>query len=103
MNIKDTDKELIETLITIQTLLVLYHDIPTELVKNTSTRETIKTQLLSRLEQSENLKCCGNCKLKHNRIECPEYDYEETNPVVSGGCCDKWQSDQLTRSERTIK
>ena len=51
--------------------------------------KALEAELLSRLEQGENLKCCGNCKLDKNCIIWATY-------------CDKWQSDNLTRKERVV-
>lgn len=55
--------------------------------------------LEQKAETVENLKCCGNCSHMNDGFECG-YELPMTR---SGNCCDKWQSDQLTRSEREIK
>ena len=66
--------------------------------------EERKAELLSRLEQGENLKCCGNCKFSLSR-ECKywqRYRYSRSYPALDN-YCDKWTTDGMTRKEREIK
>jgi hypothetical protein len=55
------------------------------------------------LRRFKDMKCCGNCKLKHHKTKCPSYDYDFTTPVTSGGYCDHYKADGLTREERKVK
>lgn len=59
----------------------------------------IKDELLSRLGQIDNLKCCGNCKA------CCVDDIDICPFPFGDSCsyCDKWQSDGMTRKDRMIK
>lgn len=61
---------------------------------NTIDFNRIETELLSRLEQIDDLKCCGNCESTEG---C------EFSTVFQSKYCDKWQSDGMTRKERMIK
>jgi len=57
-----------------------------------------RTELLSRLEQGENLKCCGNCG-SFTMLDCP---HVEKATVAIDSYCDKWTTDGMSRKERTI-
>ena len=57
-------------------------------------KETVELQALN---TADNLRCCGNCKATNK--ECPngrEFEYNKQY------YCDKWQSDGMTRKDRTI-
>jgi len=55
-------------------------------------------QIAALKKENDDLRCCGNCKGILDP-DCPriERNCDEDN------ICDKWQSDQMTRSEREIK
>jgi hypothetical protein len=52
-----------------------------------------RTELLSRLEQVENLKCCGNCGVtKDCSYMLSECDLNQL--------CPEWESDNMTKEDR---
>jgi len=54
--------------------------------------------LLKRLDEGENLKCCGSCTMfSHNIKDCPHF-----RRAVAHKYCDKWQSDGMKREDRII-
>ena len=58
--------------------------------------EWLEQQLLEAREESERLKCCGNCKLVD---ACLDFDAILDSKRI---CESKWQSDNLTRKEREV-
>jgi hypothetical protein len=76
MNLKEIDNE----------------ELVEELLMNVSPYKA-ETEILFRLKEGENLKCCGNCRW--NRTACSK--------LYGGICKDNWEPDGMTRKEREIK
>jgi hypothetical protein len=58
----------------------------------------IRDELLRRLEELDNLKCCGNCKFSTTRGDC-----REKGGYLACHYCEGWESDGLKRNDREDK
>lgn len=57
-----------------------------------------KTELLSRLEQAESLRCCGNCTIyEAGSNVCP---VDQFGTREGWEYCEKWESDNFAQKDR---